>query len=116
MTNIFINRGDSAIFDIVVKDIQTNLAVDLSGADLRLTVKPNPESDADGAATIGPITGSVLSPTTAGSGRFWIAPSDTGSVFNNYWYDVQANYGAGSVYTTQSGLFTVGFDVTRTVP
>jgi hypothetical protein len=111
-------RGDTAEWDITVRDPNTKLPKDITGATITMMVK-NDYDDADGSAVASVATGGsgititngplgqahITFPTNATSGL----PNDT----LNLVYDIQVTSAAGKKWTVERGPFTIRPEVVR---
>lgn len=108
--SIKISRGDSMILTHTVKDINGSY-VDLAGSTPYFTVKSD-QTKPDTSAVIQKV-GAL---TNAGSGEctFTLYPQDTAIDIASYYYDIEIKFTGSDVRTSESGVFVVIQDVTKT--
>lgn len=112
MTDIKRKRGDTYADEFTVKSATTGLPVDITGYSFLLTVDPSPDP-IDDTTKIYQLTGTILSPPTAGRVEF--APNATqANQVGNFFYDVQMFDGAGRKRTIDGGQYIYTQDITKT--
>ncbi len=104
-------RGDTKTFSLVFTDMD-NVAIDITGWSLYLTIKENktdPDDDAKLKKTLAP---GDLSDPTSGIQAVTIGAGDTANMLGEYYYDFQAKTADGKVYTIIYGTMTIVEDIT----
>lgn len=104
--NIQVYRGDSLSLDGVIKN-QDGDIVNLTGGVIKFSVK---KKQTDPTYIISK-TCAITSPTE-GKFNVFLSPTETAIPVGDYVYDIQLQFGAGSVYTVRKGVFTVIQDIT----
>ena len=109
--NLEMFRGDTKTINLTVSS--NGVAVNLTGATVRLTVKTS-VTDEDVAAVLQKTVTTHTVPLD-GETSIVIAPADTNAVTPAvYVYDVQLKQSSGAISTLLFGEFRINADVTRT--
>ena len=108
-------KGDTKTIEVTAKN-QDGIAVDITGASIKFTVKTN-ATDTDAQAKFQKTTTLGITITDATNGKFEIAisPSDTsGLSAGEFVFDIQLNI-SGAIFTIAKDIFLLKQDVTVAV-
>lgn len=107
MTALNMVRGDTGAWRFTCVD-QAGAAVDLTGAEITFTLRPDPM----GAVALELTLGNGITVVTANAGILdvTVLPSD-GLAARTYKWDLELLYGVDAVYTVDRGLLHVAQDV-----
>jgi hypothetical protein len=108
MTALNMTRGDTAVWRFTCTD-QDDAVVDLAGATVTFTARPDPMGDVALELTLG--SGIAVVNPALGLLDVTIQPDD-GLQARTYKWDLELTYSPEAVYTVDHGLLHVAADVT----
>lgn len=108
-TAITMYRGDSYPIVFVLTDAATGEALDLTGAELVLTVDSKP-TPMNAATRRFQVVGVIEDPATAGRVSFTPTTTHTGTR-GNFFYGIELTNAAGHVRTVAKSTFTISQDI-----
>ncbi len=111
MATIRIKRGDSLVESVDIMDCEGNL-IDCTGWTIYFTVRSSvpPTSDSDDNDA---IISKTIDGSSTGQHTLTLTKEDTNIDPGNYLFDFQANPSANEVDSTETGVFVIQADITR---
>ena len=113
--NLNVFRGDSKTIEKTLTD-EDGVIVDLTGAELRFSVKKDRFLDDTDAliSKSSPSSGITITDATGGKFKVLVDAADTDLEAREYEYDIQLKDAGDKVTTIFTGIFTIEQDVTKT--
>jgi len=111
MSKIEIIRGDDVAINATFKD-DSGVAINITGYTVFFTVKDNYTSTDDTAALISKTVTSHTFPLL-GQTSITISNTETNLPETDYYYDFQLKDTSNKIASTQRGIFSITWDVTR---